>query len=981
MSVTQYEIPCAYDLLKLKDTVFFLSKNSLKTISIDNGEAYATFVNPSPYPPSPNRLKGFNVKLTETESLDERYRFTKQLTMSIHGHLTDSRFLMDDDYYIVVQTEDGTYYLVNVDFPSKMTYTYNLSQGQNQTDFTFTSNSNHPTLKLNWNPVTWNTCQTYQVYGIDGLKLLEKDYTTIDAEQGVINLFDGNELKQVDYLKNTISLQEAYDGELTTTTISFEIPFNNYKPSWQYNLLEFDQNLYVAHITPKNSESGIFCGYEHGLQPQYEINGSTSDGESTTIKITLVEASNWGLFEFDTWSYYRDSTHRWVGIDSEVKCIGLGVGINTLMQEVDGNGTPTQRYKCLEGYESEYTNYNIITSYTESDVESFRTSVCARFRTRGAAPTGLYTCINGDKYELIVTSISYDGGKAWVNSDDYTVGEMVESASSFCEIEPQYKWEISDKWDCISQLERWIPSGYTCINGNKYQNNIKQVSTDGGETWTVVIPEEYSASTLIESDSYDCGYRTSATTSATYCSNANQYVDVYSLVSRDYGVTWSTASTSTELIEEDVVECGFSARTISTATTCVGVDKHYLDEYQESTDYGRTWTTISSSTGSLIESNSYDCGYRTGTTSGDPYCQGYDKYVDVYYRTSTDGGTTWVTASTTPTLVEAQSEDCGYIPPTPTPTQYRWTQSGTTCIGYDKYQNNIKEQSTDGGETWTVVIPEEYSASTLIEADSQDCGYVPPTPTIDGKFKLTLSDSTTVTAECDATSAITSEEVTTQYGGTVVSAEIGNCVTSIGWGAFYECSGLTSIDIPNSVTSIDDWAFANCRGLTSCTIGSGVTSIGDWAFYRCTRLTSVSIPNSVTSIGEEAFLDCSGLTSVTIPSSVTTIGHGVFDSCRSLTSVSIPNSVTSIDERAFALCTSLTSVTIPSSVTSIGSEAFRYNDSFTSVTVNATTPPTLGSNVFDRTNECPIYVPSASVNAYKTATNWSAYASRIQAIP
>jgi hypothetical protein len=64
MSVTQYEIPCSYDLLKLKDTVFFLSKNSLKTITIDNGEAYADFVNQSPYPPSPNRLKGFNVKLT-----------------------------------------------------------------------------------------------------------------------------------------------------------------------------------------------------------------------------------------------------------------------------------------------------------------------------------------------------------------------------------------------------------------------------------------------------------------------------------------------------------------------------------------------------------------------------------------------------------------------------------------------------------------------------------------------------------------------------------------------------------------------------------------------------------------------------------------------------------------------------------------------------------------------------------------------------
>ena len=79
--------------------------------------------------------------------------------------------------------------------------------------------------------------------------------------------------------------------------------------------------------------------------------------------------------------------------------------------------------------------------------------------------------------------------------------------------------------------------------------------------------------------------------------------------------------------------------------------------------------------------------------------------------------------------------------------------------------------------------------------------------------------------------------------------------------------------------------------------------------------------------------------------------------------------------------TSLTSVTIPSGVTSIGVAAFNGCRGLTSVTVNATTPPTLGKYVFTSTNNYPIYVPSESVNAYKAATNWSTYASRIQAIP
>ena len=129
------------------------------------------------------------------------------------------------------------------------------------------------------------------------------------------------------------------------------------------------------------------------------------------------------------------------------------------------------------------------------------------------------------------------------------------------------------------------------------------------------------------------------------------------------------------------------------------------------------------------------------------------------------------------------------------------------------------------------------------------------------------------------------------------------------------------------------------------------------------------------------FNACSSLTSINIPSGVTTIGNNAFYVCASLTSVTIPDSVTSIGKYAFQAC-SLTSVTIPDSVTSIDNYAFRSCDSLTSITVKATTPPTLGnSNVFLNTNDCPIYVPAASVDTYKAANNWSTYASRIQAIP
>ena len=142
------------------------------------------------------------------------------------------------------------------------------------------------------------------------------------------------------------------------------------------------------------------------------------------------------------------------------------------------------------------------------------------------------------------------------------------------------------------------------------------------------------------------------------------------------------------------------------------------------------------------------------------------------------------------------------------------------------------------------------------------------------------------------------------------------------YGAFRNCSMLTSVTIGNSVESIGRYAFYYCTGLTSVTIGSSVTSIGSSAFAGCTGLTSVTIPDSVKSIGSSAFYNCTGLTSVTIPDSVTSIGSYAFEDCTGLTSVTIGNSVTSIGYGAFSDCTGLTSVTIPDSVTSIGGSAF-----------------------------------------------------------
>lgn len=136
----------------------------------------------------------------------------------------------------------------------------------------------------------------------------------------------------------------------------------------------------------------------------------------------------------------------------------------------------------------------------------------------------------------------------------------------------------------------------------------------------------------------------------------------------------------------------------------------------------------------------------------------------------------------------------------------------------------------------------------------------------------------------------------------------------------------------------------------------------------------------VTTIGTNAFKGCSGLTSTTIPNTVTSIGSYAFKFCSGLTSIEIPNSVTLMDTCAFQDCTGLTSITIPNSVTRIGSGVFKGCSGLTLIVMSTIVPPTLSSTtVFNNTHSnLQIYVPDESVDAYKAATNWSSYASKIK---
>jgi hypothetical protein len=202
---------------------------------------------------------------------------------------------------------------------------------------------------------------------------------------------------------------------------------------------------------------------------------------------------------------------------------------------------------------------------------------------------------------------------------------------------------------------------------------------------------------------------------------------------------------------------------------------------------------------------------------------------------------------------------------------------------------------------------------------------------------------------------------------------IPNSITSIGAYSFYSCWGLTSIDIPNSVTSIGINTFAHCSGLTSITIPNSVTSIGYSAFDFCTNLSSVTI--HCATVGNWFFN--SNIKDVVLGDEVISIDDYAFNNCKTITSITIPNSVTSIGQSSFLQCDGLTSVTIGKGVTSIGRFAFNYCNGLTAIHCKSEIPPTIENGwwVFDGDilSSATLYVPQGTIDAYKSANEWSKF--------
>ena len=213
-----------------------------------------------------------------------------------------------------------------------------------------------------------------------------------------------------------------------------------------------------------------------------------------------------------------------------------------------------------------------------------------------------------------------------------------------------------------------------------------------------------------------------------------------------------------------------------------------------------------------------------------------------------------------------------------------------------------------------------------------------------------------------------------------------NTVVEIGKGCFLCCDNLKAFYSNNAFSDNrclvikGELVAIAPAGLTSFTVPNSVSTIRKATFYGCSTLKRIAIPNSVRYIGEWAFYDVEGILEIDsdiLGESYTTSNSRDWLLSSRFSEIIIGDNVPRLGDCVFSWYTSLEKLTIGKAVKRIGSDAFRGIELKT-VYCKPNTPPQDVNSMFNTRSDMKIYVPTESVEAYKTDKYWSAYADYIE---
>ena len=204
----------------------------------------------------------------------------------------------------------------------------------------------------------------------------------------------------------------------------------------------------------------------------------------------------------------------------------------------------------------------------------------------------------------------------------------------------------------------------------------------------------------------------------------------------------------------------------------------------------------------------------------------------------------------------------------------------------------------------------------------------------------------------------------------------------------FETTGLHLVKFKATGSSLDgnnNSPFRNIPTLIECYIPSNIHTYGNYCFDSCSNLRKIYCYGDVTSITDYYCFMRSPIEEFNFEKwKVNSTGNsGNFTNHKLRGTIEIPEGVTTPPSFSGANIDGLSDlyITLPSTTNTLLGYFCQNCKNLVTLTCKATIPPTASYDMFvNCSNLTTIYVPSESVNLYKSASQWSQHASKIQAI-
>lgn len=715
---------CRYMIGSLKPFIYIIPKSSLFQYTVDSANSYVNSIKADMI----YKVNGVSVKADVEESLDTRLKFNSTVTINIdEKDLKNLRRTLDKviqgNYYVIVEDLLGNRFIQSPEYASKAGYKLSLNNSnftENYCTITFSNSSNLPFMQVtshlgNYTELTGTECN-YQGSNVNKLSLNELNYTKVGLSDAgeikdVRTTNDG--FKRVEFIKQTFSYEEEYDGKITYT-IKYNLPLSNYKSYWPYSLSKFKLNKYIAIFQGENGNK-YSVGGEFGLEPSYSITTGESAGVLNTVNIKLVGSGNSGFgWSSDNELDIETGTIEGGGVIPDINnggksttiCMG-DYAVYTLLRKTDALGNPIDEWLALEGYK--YPNLNVVGTYTLDTVFpfpiKFYSSECSKVNPGGGDEPK-----PGDKDFYVLPKEMNVGAKGSCYNFSVNGDNLYYQKSS-----EEIYLDISNSRFCLPDNNSTETKTYTIT-----------VRDDKKHSGTITIRQEGLMERWVDS-------------TEKICVGADSYVKQKRYTSLDKGRSWKDTGESRagRLIAKDSNFCrkveykwfNLGKKEEPTIKCVLNREYHVMEEYL-STDNGKTWVSSGKTKEVLISNNSETCIDKN--CAWQPWngvstrCSGGKKYELLFLKCKGQD----VGVSKLGKELDNSDGECK-----PVITNWRYT-GNYICRGTDKVRlYNLYECQTitvDGEERLsckdtgiTSTTKNGTEEEVIMERNSIDCGYNP----------------------------------------------------------------------------------------------------------------------------------------------------------------------------------------------------------------------------------------------------------------